>query len=249
MKILKALIIDDEQPARDELKYLLKDYNFIQIIGESENGLEALKKAEELQPEVIFLDINIPKINGCEVAKNLSNFSKPPYIVFITAYDMHALEAFEIGAVDYLLKPISQQRLYKSLEKIKQFFISFNENKNTFENKLEKLAVEKNGRIKLINIKEIIFAKAYSGDTIIKTKNDTFTYKGTIKNLKEILNQENFFRAQKSYIVNINEIIEIIPWFKGTYWIIMNDEIKTQISVSKNQIKNLKHIVGLCKDN
>ncbi|WP_029687868.1 LytTR family DNA-binding domain-containing protein [Thermoanaerobacter sp. A7A] len=254
MTKLKALIIDDEQPARDELKYLLSEYEDIEIVGEADNGLAALKLIEELKPEVVFLDINIPRINGCDVAKHISTVGKLPYVVFVTAYDIHAIEAFEIGALDYLLKPITQHRLYKTLEKIRTFYrdIQLKEQEDSTteirSKKIEKLAVEKNGRIKLIDLDEIIFAEAYSGDVIVKTKNDDFIYKGTIKSLEEKLKENAFFRVQKSYIVNLNKIIEILPWFKGTYWVVMDDDKKTQIPVSKSQIKELKLLLGLDRD-
>lgn len=118
-----------------------------------------------------------------------------------------------------------------------------------FENKkIEKLAVEKNGRIKLIDLDEIIFAEAYEGDVMVKTKSDNFIYKGTIKSLEEKL-KENAFLGFKSYIVNLNKIIEILPWFKGTYWVVMDDNKKTQIPVGKSQIKELKLLLGLDRDN
>jgi len=202
MKKLKALIIEDEQPARDELKYLLSEYEDIEIVGEADNGVTGLKLIEELKPDVVFIDINIPKINGCDVAKHISSFGKLPYVVFITAYDMHALEAFEIGALDYLLKPISQHRLYKTLERIKSFKdIKLTKQPSSsleLENKkFGKLAVEKNGRIKLINLDEIIFAEAYEGDVMVKTKSDNFIYKGTIKSLEEKLKEKGFFQNSK----------------------------------------------------
>ncbi|QSZ28228.1 response regulator transcription factor [Aceticella autotrophica] len=248
----RAIIVDDEQPAREELIYLLSDYKDIEIIGEADNGLSALKLIQELKPEIVFLDINIPKINGCDVAKDISLNGELPYVIFTTAYDTHAIEAFEIGAIDYLLKPISQQRLYKTLEKIKNYYKKKLDLENSIKitgeiltKKVEKLAVEKNDRIKLIDLEEIVFAKAYSGKVLIKTKNNTFIYKGTIKNLEEKLKSNTFFRAQKSYIVNLNKIVEVIPWFKGTYWLVMEDDKKTQITVSKSQIKKLKLLIGI----
>lgn len=254
MKKFKVLIVDDEQPAREELKYLLEDYDDVEVVGETDNGLDCLKRIEELKPDIVFLDINIPKISGCEVAKSISSLGELPYIVFITAYDVHAVEAFEIGAVDYLLKPLNSSRLYKTLEKIRNFYKNDNNQRESINTasefqpkKLNKLAALKNGRIKLVDLSEIIFAKAYSGEVIIKTENDRLIYKGTIKSLENKLNNK-FFRVQKSYIVNLDKIAEVVPWFKGTYWLIMDDAEKTQIPVSKAQIKELKLILGLDSD-
>lgn len=256
MKKFKALIVDDEQPARDELKYLLEDYEDIEVVGEADNGLSALKLIEDLKPDIVFIDINIPKINGCDVAKSISSLGDLPYIVFITAYDIHAVEAFEIGAVDYLLKPLNPSRLYKTLEKIRSIYKDDNNSQEQSVNataqfklkKLDKLPAEKNGRIKLVDLSEIIFAEAYSGEAVIKTENDRLIYKGTIKSLENRLKNNKFFRVQKSYIVNLDKIAEVIPWFKGTYWLIMDDAEKTQIPVSKSQIKELKLILGLDRD-
>jgi two-component system response regulator LytT len=244
MKTLRALIIEDEEPAREELKYLLKEYEDIEVVGEADNGITGLHLIEKLKPDIIFLDINIPKIHGCELARHISSISeigKPPFVVFVTAYDIHAIDAFEIGVVDYLLKPISHHRLYKTLEKIRSLY-------KEIEMPIEKLPVEKNGRIKLLDLDEIVFAEAYEGNVLIKTKNETFTYKGTMKNLEEKLIGKGFFRVQKSYIVNLNRILEILPWFKGTYWLVMDDDKKTQIPVSKSQIKELKTLLGLDRE-
>ncbi|AAM24126.1 two-component system response regulator LytT [Caldanaerobacter subterraneus subsp. tengcongensis MB4] len=244
MKKLRALIIEDEQPAREELKYLLQEYEDIEVVGEADNGITGLHLIEKLKPDVIFLDINIPKIHGCELARHISAVSeigKPPFVVFVTAYDIHAIDAFEIGVVDYLLKPISHHRLYKTLEKIRSLY------KET-EIPIRKLAVEKNERIKLLDLEEIVFAEAHEGNVLINTKNETFIYKGTIKSLEEKLKDRGFFRVQKSYIVNLNKIAEILPWFKGTYWLVMEDNKKTQIPVSKSQIKELKALLGLDRE-
>ncbi|MGB9780590.1 MAG: LytR/AlgR family response regulator transcription factor [Caldanaerobacter sp.] len=244
MKILRALIIEDEEPAREELKYLLREYGDVEVVGEADNGITGLHLIEKLKPDVIFLDINIPKIHGCELARHISSISeigKPPFVVFVTAYDIHAIDAFEIGVVDYLLKPISHQRLYKTLEKIRSLY-------KEIEIPIEKLAVEKNERIKLLDLNQIVFAEAHEGNVLIKTKNETFIYRGTMKSLEEKLKDKGFFRVQKSYIVNFNKILEILPWFKGTYWLVMDDDKKTQIPVSKSQIKELKNLLGLDRE-
>ena len=244
MKKLRALIIEDEQPAREELKYLLREYEDIEVVGEADNGLTGLSLIEKLKPDIIFLDINIPKIHGCDLARHISAVSKvgkPPFVVFVTAYDIHAIDAFEIGVVDYLLKPLSYHRLYKTIEKIRSLY---KENKTP----IGKIAVERDERIKLLDIEEIVFAEAFEGNVLINTKNETFIYKGTIKSLEEKLKDKGFFRVQKSYIVNLNKIVEILPWFKGTYWLVMEDSKKTQIPVSKSQIKELKALLGLDKE-
>ncbi|AGB19490.1 LytR/AlgR family response regulator transcription factor [Thermoanaerobacterium thermosaccharolyticum] len=254
--VLRSLIVDDEIPAIEGLKRLLEDYkNTLEVVGTATNGTEAFEKIISLKPDVVFLDIDIPKINGINVASNISSLEKVPLVIFVTAYDSYAIDAFEIGAVDYLLKPINPCRLNKAINKIAgmidrpdmwQNYID-NESK-FFEKQFNKLPVEKFGRIRLIDFDEIVYAEAMEGKVMVKTKNDIFEYNDTMKNLENRLKEPLFLRVQKSFIVNLNNVVEILPWFKGTYWLIMNDDKKTKISVSKNKIKELKMILGLSRN-
>ncbi|MGC8502017.1 LytR/AlgR family response regulator transcription factor [Desulfurella sp.] len=238
--MLKALIVEDEQPAIDELSYLLGLFNDIEIVGYAQNGIEGLKLAKNLKPNVVLIDINIPKINGLELLKMLENQNIA--IIFTTAYDNYAVEAFELNAIDYLLKPISASRLQKALEKAKNFV-----KKNELQNKkINKIPVEKKGKIYLLDFSEIVFARSQEGFVEISTKDSTFLFKNSMKNLEEKLqNFSQFYRVQKSYIVNLEYILEIIPWFKSTYWLVVKDANKTRIPVSKSNIKELKSILGL----
>ncbi|MGC8706735.1 MAG: LytR/AlgR family response regulator transcription factor [Desulfurella sp.] len=238
--MLKALIVEDEQPAIDELTYLLHLFNDIEIVGCAQNGIEGLKLAKNLKPDIVFIDINIPKINGLELLKMLENQNIA--IIFTTAYDNYAVEAFELNAIDYLLKPISASRLQKALEKAKNFV-----KKNELQNKkINKIPVEKKGKIYLLDFSEIVFARSQEGFVEIFTKEDTFIFKSSMKHLEEKLqNFSQFYRVQKSYIVNLEYVLEIIPWFKSTYWLVVKDANKTRIPVSKSNIKELKNILGL----
>lgn len=254
--VLRSLIVDDEIPAIEGLKYLLEDYkNTIEVIGTATNGTEAFEKILNLKPDVVFLDIDIPKLNGINVANNITALDKVPLVIFVTAYDSYAIEAFEIGAIDYLLKPINPCRLNKAINKIVNMYdkpdtwqVYLNNEAKFFEKQFHKLPVEKFGRIKLIDFNEIVYAEAKDGKVLVKTKNDIFDYNDTMKNLENRLNDASFFRVQKSFIVNLNNIVEILPWFKGTYWLVMDDDKKTKISVSKNKIRELKKIFGLEKN-
>lgn len=254
--VLKSLIVDDEIPAIEGLKYLLEDYkNTIEVVGTATNGTEAFEKILSLKPDVVFLDIDIPKLNGINVANNITGLDKVPLIIFVTAYDNYAIDAFEIGAVDYLLKPINPCRLNKAINKIATMYdrpdmwqAYLNNEVKVFEKQFHKLAVEKFGRIRLVDFNEIVYAEAMEGKVLVKTKNDIFDYNDTMKNLEHRLDDASFFRVQKSFIVNLNNILEILPWFKGTYWLVMDDDKKTKISVSKNKIRELKMIFGLEKN-
>lgn len=241
--MLRVVIIEDELPAIEELKYLLSMYDWIEVVGQAQDGGSGLKLIEALKPDVAFIDINIPKINGIELSKFILHSDINIYVVFTTAYDEYAIEAFDLNALDYLLKPISVSRLNKSLEKIKTF-LKLKENHEYL--KINKIAVEKNGKIVMVDFKEIIFAKSQMGNVSIFSKNEEYFYKDTMKALEDKLNHyHNFYRVQKSYIVNLEEVLEVIPWFKSTYWLIMNDEKKTRIPVSKAQVKQLKLVLGI----
>ncbi|MGJ7043960.1 LytR/AlgR family response regulator transcription factor [Thermoanaerobacterium thermosulfurigenes] len=254
--VLRSLIVDDEIPAIEGLKHLLEDYkNTLEVVGTATNGTEAFEKIISLKPDVVFLDIDIPKINGINVASNISSLEKVPLVIFVTAYDSYAVDAFEIGAVDYLLKPINPCRLSKTINKIAGMIDKPDQWKNYidneakfFEKQFNKLPVEKFGRIRLIDFDEIVYAEAMEGKVLIKTKNDIFEYNDTMKNLENRLKEPLFLRVQKSFIVNLNNVVEILPWFKGTYWLTMNDDKKTKISVGKNKIKELKMILGLSRN-
>ncbi|MGE4547109.1 MAG: LytR/AlgR family response regulator transcription factor [Desulfurella sp.] len=237
--MFKALIIEDEKPAIDELKYLLSFYDFVEIVGEAQDGLEGLNFIKSLKPDIVFIDINIPKIDGIELSKIIS--STKLGVVFITAYDNYAVDAFELNALDYILKPISPSRLEKSLEKAKNF-LNQNELK---QKKIDKIPVEEKGKIYLLDINQIVFAKSQEGFVKIVTKDSSFLFRKSMKNLEDKLQDfTQFYRVQKSYIVNLQSIYEVIPWFKSTYWLVMNDVNKTRISVSKSQVKELKKILG-----
>lgn len=237
--MLKALIIEDEKPAIDELKYLLSLHDFIEVIGEAQDGVEGLILLKSLKPDIVFIDINIPKVNGLELSKAIANNGVA--VIFITAYDNYAVDAFELNALDYILKPISPSRLNKSLEKAKNFLIQ----SKSKQKKIDKIPVEEKGKIYLLGINEIVFAKSHEGFVKIITKDSSFLFKKSMKNLEEKLQYfPQFYRVQKSYIVNLENIYEVIPWFKSTYWLVMNDVNKTRISVSKAQVKELKSILG-----
>jgi two-component system response regulator LytT len=237
--MLKALIIEDEKPAIDELKYLLSLYDFVEVIGEAQDGIEGLNLLKSLKPDIIFIDINIPKVSGLELSKIIS--SDKVAIIFTTAYDNYAVDAFELNALDYILKPISPSRLEKSLEKAKNFLNQIEPK----QKKIDKIPVEEKGKIYLLDINEIVFAKSQEGFVKIVTKDSSFSFKKSMKNLEEKLQDfPQFYRVQKSYIVNLQSIYEVIPWFKSTYWLVMNDANKTRISVSKSQVKALKSILG-----
>ncbi|RKO66549.1 LytR/AlgR family response regulator transcription factor [Desulfofundulus salinus] len=252
-----AVVVDDEPLARDELKYLLSAYPECRVVGEAEDAQEALKLVAELQPDVVFLDIQMRGMSGCEAARQMISSPHPPLVVFATAYNEYAVRAFELGAVDYLLKPFEDKRLAKTIKRIEELHKRSDDWTEAVERvadllnnkkgRVKKLPVEKNGEIKLLDYQDIIFGRARDGSVQIFTYNDHYNYTGTMAELQERLynESEGFLRTHKSFLVNLNRVEGVLPWFKGTYWLVMADHKRTQIPVSKNQVKELKSMLGL----
>ncbi|ACX52035.1 two component transcriptional regulator, LytTR family [Ammonifex degensii KC4] len=250
-----AIVVDDEPLARDELKYLLSFHPECQIIGEADNAEEALKLVVELRPDVVFLDIRMRGTSGFEAAKRMLSLPHPPLVVFATAYDDYAVGAFELGAVDYILKPFEPERLAQTVRRLSSFKSQSARWEEALERlsqlleegppKLKKLPVEKEGEIRLIPYQDIIFAQAHEGEALVHTANEYFYYRGTLAELEGRLKNHGFLRVHKSFLVNLARIGGLVPWFKGTYWVIMEDDKRTHIPVSKAQVKQLKALLGL----
>lgn len=251
--MLKSLIVDDEVPARDELRYLLSFTPEVMIAGEADNAAEAIALATQLQPDVIFLDINMRDIDGLEAAAIMRKIAPRAMIVFATAYDEYAVRAFQIGAVDYLLKPFEQERITQTVDRLKNYqqeewFAATNRVDAVIDAtkiQVNKLPVEKAGKIILLNYNDIIYAYANAGNVMVVTAKEELNYCGTLSELEERVGKTNILRVHKSYIVNMDKVREVVPWFKGTYWLKMEQCPNTEIPVSKSQIKDIKAILGL----
>jgi DNA-binding LytR/AlgR family response regulator len=253
MHASKAIIIDDEQPARDELRFLLSPHTDIQIVGEADSGPSAIALIRNIQPNIVFLDIQMRGISGYEVAQEIRQIAPASLIIFATAYDDYAMKAFDLGAVDYLLKPFDQERITQTVERIRR--IANNEswrtavekvdNVLTSKPRLQKIPVLKQGRIALLDFKDISFARTGGGGVEIVSDTAIYEFNGTLSDLEDRFRDASFLRVHKSFIVNLDKIIEVIPWFKGTYWLKMADKAQTQIPVSKMLIKDLKEVLGL----
>jgi two-component system LytT family response regulator/two-component system response regulator LytT len=254
--IFKTVLVDDEPLACDELRFLLKPYADIDIIGEADSGAAALELIKAANPQVIFLDVQMRGLNGYETAKEIRRLSPDTLIVFATAYDDYAVKAFEIDAIDYLLKPFETLRIAHTVERIRR--IARDQTWQTAVNNvdailrtqvhLKKLPVLKQNRLILIDFRDIVLACTVGGGAEgveIVTGDAVYSFEGTLTDLEDRLQHELFLRIHKSYIVNLEKIIEVIPWFKGTYWLKMADRQNSQVPVSKLQIKKLKKTLGL----
>ncbi|AVK47837.1 MULTISPECIES: LytR/AlgR family response regulator transcription factor [Clostridium] len=240
---MKAIIVEDEFLAREELKYFITNYSNIEIIDEFEDGIDVLKFIQNNEVDVIFMDINIPSLDGVLLAKSISKFSKKPYIVFITAYKEHAAEAFEIEAFDYILKPYSESRIVSMLKKLEDLnkYKENNLNKVNIQNKIN---LWKNEKIIVVNIDDIYYCVAEERITHVFTKKDEYSVSLGIAEFYDSLPKDIFFRCHRSYIVNINKIREIIPWFNNTYNLKLQD-IDYQIPVSRSNIKEFKQLMNI----
>ncbi|SDC52219.1 MULTISPECIES: LytR/AlgR family response regulator transcription factor [unclassified Candidatus Frackibacter] len=255
---LAAVIADDEAPARDELKFLLSKFDLIEIVAEVSDGGKVLDICKSNEPDLLFLDIQMPGKTGIEVAEEILKWEVQPLIIFITAYDEYAIKAFELNAIDYLLKPFTEERFNKTIErvlmkkdkqkkqgindKLGQILASVEDKKNS----VLKIPVHsKQGRIKLLNQDEVIAAYTKNKDIYIKTYDNEYKTDATLSDLEERLPMPKFFRVHRSYLVNLERVKEILPWFKGKYRLIMNDKLELEVPVSRMKVKELKRIMKL----
>jgi two-component system LytT family response regulator/two-component system response regulator LytT len=253
---LRALVVDDEQLARDELCFQLEQLGGVEIAGQAGNGVEAIDAIERLRPDVVFLDIQMPGLSGFEVARRVVALGLSTHIVFVTAFDQYALEAFEVNAVDYLLKPVEPARLEQALQRARRR-IDAKAPLNEHIEKIVKLvgdrqqwrgqvAVKVGERFLLVQTDDMIYA-SLNGDTISIVTGQvsgTSNYR-TLDELQARLDPDVFWRVHRSHLVNINKIKEIVPWFSRNYILRMKDGKATEIPVSRSQTKRLREYLKL----
>ena len=252
---LKAIVVDDEQLAREELCYMLEQMESVEVIAQAGNGLEAVGMVERLTPDVVFLDVQMPGLNGFEVAHRLIQNGTSPNIVFVTAFDRHAIEAFEVNAVDYLLKPVEAARLEKAVERARQRAsqVPLNDQVERIvqlmaerQSKRERVAVKVGERFLLVQAEEIIYASLTDESINIVTSQlaGTSNFR-TLDELQARLDPSIFWRVHRSHLVNINKVKEIVPWFSRNYILRMKDAKATEIPVSRAQTKRLREYLRL----
>ncbi|MEQ8359238.1 MAG: response regulator [Cytophagales bacterium] len=242
---MKVLIIDDEKPARQLLVELLKNKNGLDIIGEASNGFEALKQINSLNPDLIFLDIQMPKINGFELLELLD---QPPLVIFTTAYSEYAIKAFELNAIDYLLKPIEESRLEMAINKVlnsgtgRPDIQKLSENRFSDNEKLEKIVVKTGNQIHILAIDDIERIEAYDDYVKIHSKDKYYLKKMTMKFLGNKLPNDQFIRVHRSHILNSNHLQKLEAMGKESHLAILKNGDK--IPVSSSGYHTLKQILG-----
>lgn len=243
--MLKAYIVDDEPLARDELKYLLNRSKQVEILGESDCIEDAINDITHLVPDLVFIDIDLDEESGISLANQIEDLETSPAIVFATAYDEYALQAFEVNALDYILKPFDEERIQKTIEKINRMKIG-NRGKSIHpplkKEQIRRMPVLVEDRIVLISLDTILFLESSEGKCTIRTVNQEYKVSDPLVVLEKKLDNMNFLRVHRSYVVNVNHIIEIEPWFNSTHNLIMDDGSK--VPVSRTYVKELKQLFG-----
>ncbi len=248
MKKFKTIIVDDEFNATSLIQLLLQEDEEIELVASCENGLEAIDAIQTFKPDIVFLDIQMPEVDGFEVIKRVQRIHKP-YYIFTTAYDEFAVKAFEVNAVDYLLKPFSDARFIKALEKAKRqvlnnSFDAFSEKLATFiegqgqkeiNEKKRKISVKVDGRILLLDMDSIQWIEADNQYVKIHTTQKTYLIRDSLNRISEELDEGTFYRCHRSAIININEIREFEPYFKGDFYIYLNSGTKVKLSRSRKE--------------
>jgi len=265
---LTALIIDDEPLARQELLYLLQSAEGVEVLAQGSNGIEGVELIRTHKPDVVFLDVQMPGLDGFAVLKKLLDKKTAlPQVVFATAFDQYAVRAFEVNAVDYLLKPFDRRRVLKTLEKVRAAIASRAESTAgapIADTRLEallrlvesrtqpakpnsgKVIVRAQSRLLLVDQREICFASIDGGTIRVVTGGIEGTSNcRTLEELTDQLDPEAFWRAHRSFVVNIQHIREVVPWFKSSYQLRMDDPKKTEIPVSRAQTKKLRELFNL----
>jgi DNA-binding LytR/AlgR family response regulator len=247
---LKTLIVDDEAPARERLRTLLAGNDLVELIGEAKNGAEAVERIEVSSPDLVLLDIQMPVLDGFEVLETLE---EPPATIFVTAYDEYAIRAFEVNALDYLLKPFSQERLDKAIARAHQELAAGHEFAQRIEPLLQsfgkqkrylrRLAVRGGDRFLIIDAEDIDWIEAKEGGVLLHVGREEHPVNRTLVQLESRLDPALFFRAHRSVMVNLDRVKEIVPWFAGSHKLRLRTG--AELDLSRSRAKDLRELLGL----
>ena len=252
----EVIIVDDEVPARLNLISLLSSFPDFQVVGEASNGEDAIDLCREKLPDVVFLDIQLQDMTGFDIANELMSLTKIPKIVFVTAYNEYAIKAFEYSAVDYLLKPMEESRFKKTMQKLGNELKS---NPNValdsvqqllkkhlqVEHNKQKITLEKDGRLVVLSFKDIVIIETEERNTKVISKRGEFITNTSMQEWEERLEQYGFFRPHRSFLINLDEIDEVVLWFNNSLQVKMRGYEAGNIPISRNKLKEFKELVGL----
>ena len=261
MAPLRVLVVDDEQLAREELCFLLGEIGDIEIIGQASDGVAALRMAGELRPDLMLLDVQMPGLTGFEVARRLLEAEVLPPLIFVTAFDQYAVDAFSVNAIDYVLKPVEAGRLEQAIERVRRRRASEEAAKlplapgdlekvieavQARQGRRDQLAVRVGERFVLVQAEELVYASLVDETIVVVTNtvSGTSNYR-TLDELQARLDGAVFWRVHRSHLVNITKIKEIVPWFSRNYLLKMKDAKNTEIPVSRTQTRRLREYLQI----
>ncbi|MGE5416221.1 MAG: LytR/AlgR family response regulator transcription factor [Acidobacteriota bacterium] len=259
---LRILIVDDDERERIVLRYILEQVEDVKIIAEASNGMEGVLLAKEKKPDLVFLDIYMPELSGMDTARRLREFAEPPLFAFVTLRPEHAVEAFELGALDYIVKPLEPGRIKETIERAKKRLTHEKYLNSRVEEMLRgridtllkslpkddiiygKLPIKERGKTTLINQDDIIYCESQGKKVFLYTDNEDYGTSYTLSELEERLDGTKFFRVHQAFIVNLNRVREIVAFGEGSYLINL-DKTKKQIILSRSRAKVLRHKLGI----
>jgi DNA-binding LytR/AlgR family response regulator len=259
---LKTLIVDDEALARADLHYMLKSLSEVSTVSECANATEALALMQDDVFDALFLDIEMPGLNGLKAVKIINQLESPPKIVFVTAYDEHAVKAFELNAVDYLVKPFNKKRLAQAVQKVqdaieagsvkgkgkkgdREATVIGGNSREASDLQFKKIPVEKGDGVLLISLSDVRYIVAFDDRVFVNTFEEQYLCRFSLTELETKLSSQGFVRVHRSYIVNLQHVLELQPFFNGTYNLIIEDKKKTIIPVSRARVKSLRSLIGV----
>lgn len=241
---ITVLVVDDERYSREELVYLLKQFPSVEITGEAETGEQAILKTVQLQPDAVFLDVEMPLMNGLETAQGLMALKNPPKIVFATAYPQFGAEAFRFEALDYLLKPIDESHLADTIKRLEKTVLQKENEAPVSARPIGKLPLEEEGEIVFIEPEDIIYISREDACTKIVTCKRQYHVKTPLKELEAKLRPYPFFRIHKSYIVHLKYVKRLVPWFNGAFQVEL-EGCREMLAVSRNYAKAFREAIEL----
>jgi DNA-binding LytR/AlgR family response regulator len=250
---IRTIIADDEKPARDELRFILRDVEGVELVGEADNGVEAYNLIESEHPDLALLDVQMPGLDGFQLVREIRTLERSPFVIFVTAYDHYAIRAFEVSALDYLLKPVARDRLVQAVDRVRPLveqqsplderLSHFFENLPTRTRHLTRIPVRRRKNLHLLDTHDIVYGYVRDGVVFIVTDGheDMVSYR-TLDEFASELDPEVFRRVHRSYLANVDRIREIIPQASGNYELLMNDSNGTRVPLSRQHARELRRI-------
>lgn len=243
---LRALVVEDEPPAREELSFRIREAEPEADVATASTAIEALRLIKQQKFDALFVDVQMPELSGLELVELVNGLADPPTVVFVTAYDEHAVRAFELRAIDYLMKPVSSDRLRTTLDRLQRGRPKENGDPGPSPQRLlDKLPVESGGRTTLVDIADIRFAESHADIVHVRTHDKTHPTRFSVSELERRLPRPQFLRIHRGCVVNLRHVVEITPHFNGTYLLRVNDVARTELTVSRGRVRDLRTLLGL----